>query len=115
MHPSTVEKTLKHILEIDRKAVQVEEEAIVVEKAKEKELKKEFRNIEFATMKKARKAAKEAYQAMMEEATLEEEKLLQRGEEECERLHKLLESNKDAMVKQVVVYLFEERGGSWDK
>ena len=107
MQAKMIEETLKKIIEIDNKAITVESDAITNEKEKYNELKKLKKDMEFAIMKEARKEAKGKYDEIVNAAKEEAKRIEKTGEQECERLNRLLEENKEEMVEKVFVRLFE--------
>ena len=107
MQAKMIEETLKKIIEIDKKSIEVETLAIKSERDKYDALKKLKKDMEFSVMKQARKEAKGKYDAIMNQAREAASAIEKKGDEECERLNRLLEENKEEMVEKVFIRLFE--------
>jgi len=107
MQAKMIEETLKKIIEIDNKSIEVESLAIKTEREKYDELKKLKKDMEFSIMKQARKDAKKKYDVILDQAKQEAKTIEENGDAECERLNQLLEEHKEEMVEKVFVRLFE--------
>ncbi len=109
MHAKMIEHTLRKIQEIDQKAVAVKTETKELEYAKRKELKKRLKEIEFQHMKQARKTAKLKREEILTRADQETQDILERAQQECDQLDKILDAHQEEMVEKVFMRLFELR------
>lgn len=98
----TIQETLARVLSIEEASVQMEESIEALKGTKEKELKKQERELELVYMKEARKKGKEAYDRVMEEAKKTEEEIMEEGDIQDKRMKRLFEKNEDELVKKAL-------------
>lgn len=108
----SIEKVLKHILEIDDKT-ESEVQRIKLEiSEKEKQLKSIKRDIEENSNKQKIQQGKKLHDLIMNEANQEKLKIENACLEELERMDALFEEKKALMVKKAIKRLSLEKGGS---
>lgn len=101
-----VEMTLKQILDIDKRAVEMQEKIEETSQAREKELKKLFRKMEFDVMRSARKEAKAKYKAILEEAAKVEKNMNEEKKVKIDQLQNLVDRHSDKLVEELFAEIF---------
>lgn len=106
MKSKAIQETLAKILEIDQASIDMEASIDALKGVKEKELRKREREIDLKYMKEARKAAKDAYDRVMEDAKAQEADIFEEGEIIDRRMRKLYEKNEAALVQEAMIRIF---------
>lgn len=102
MKSKTIQETLAKVLSIEEASVQMEASIEALKGTKEKELKKQEREMELLFMKEARKKGKEAYDKVMEEAKSAEVDILEEGDIQDRRMKRLFEKHQDELVHKAL-------------
>lgn len=102
MKSKTIQETLARVLSIEEASVQMEESIESLKGTKEKELKKQERELELMYMKEARKKGKEAYDKVLEEAKKNEEDIIEEGEIQDKRMKRLYEKHQGELVNKAL-------------
>ncbi|GAU77899.1 hypothetical protein [Fusibacter sp. 3D3] len=112
MDDKSIEKVLKHILEIDDKT-ESEVQRIKLEiLEREKQLKNIKRDIEENSNKLKTQQSKKLQDLIMDEANREKIKIEMACSEELEKMDALFEAKKELMVKKAIQRLSLEKGGA---
>ncbi len=104
MNPTDIEKTLQKIIEIDAAAIAVEKEMKSLKVERDKEIKKELRELDLQMMKKARRLGKIERELIMKEAEAE----INRIKEESDRICQQMQTVSDHHVEELVDEVFQE-------
>lgn len=102
MKSKTIQETLAKVLSIEEASVQMEAAIEALKGTKEKELKKQERELELQFMKEARKKGKEAYDKVMEEAKSVEADIFEEGDIQDRRMKRLFEKHQVELVEKAL-------------
>lgn len=102
MKSKTIQETLAKVLSIEEASVQMEAAIEALKGTKEKELKKQERELELQFMKEARKKGKEAYDKVMEEAKSVEADIFEEGDIQDRRMKRLFEKHQEELVEKAL-------------
>jgi len=96
-----LEQTLKQIVEIDERAIELQKQLEGVKGEYEKKLKKAMKSVDSEFMKAARKKGKRINADMMADIEKEEQLLREESYAECKQLDEIMKANKSQLVMQV--------------
>lgn len=102
MKSKTIQETLAKVLSIEEASVQMEASIEALKGTKEKELKKQERELELMYMKEARKKGKEAYDKVIDEAKLAEAEIYDAGDIQDRRMKRLFEKHQEDLVTKAL-------------
>lgn len=101
-----MDKVIKQILEIDRSAVEVNKEAEIIIKLKDKELEERLSIIEQDNLEQAKEKGNTEYERIVNEGKKEAEKIAKMAEQKIKKLEEVFDKKFDTIQNKIFEQLF---------